>query len=93
MWNVGISANNCWLSICENFVNSILTFIVNSIFESSHSRVFLEKVNLFMYIWEIPAVGLISSKAAGSRSAVLVRVGSYLCVSQVFFLFYYLLCE
>ena len=32
-------------------------------------------------------------KDAGSMSAVLVGVGSFVGVSQVFFLFYYLLCE
>ena len=37
--------------------------------------------------------GLISIKAAGSMSAVLVEVGSFVGVSQVFCLFYYLLCE
>ena len=38
-------------------------------------------------------VDLISSKAAGSMSAVLVGVSSFVGVSEVFFLFHYLLCE
>ena len=46
-----------------------------------------------MYPWGMPVVGLLSSKAAGSMSAVLVGVGLFVGVSQVFFLFYYLLCE
>ena len=36
---------------------------------------------------------LISSKAAGSMSAVLVEVGSFVSVSQVFCLFYFSFCE
>ena len=40
-----------------------------------------------MYTWAIPAVGLISSKAAGSMSAVLVGIGSFAGVSQVFLYF------
>ena len=59
--------------------------------EAAIQGFFLKKVNLFMYTWEIPAVGLISSKTAGSMSAVLVGVGSFVAVFQVFFLFYYLL--
>ena len=53
----------------------------------------LKKVNLFMYTWGIPAVELISNKTAGSMSTVLVGVGIFVGISQVFFLFYYLLCE
>ena len=46
-----------------------------------------------MYTWGILMVGLIFSKAAGSISAALVGVGSSVAISQVIFLFYYLLCE
>ena len=56
----------------------------------------LKKVNLFyvfMCTWGGPVMGLISSKDKDSMSAVLVGVGSFVIVSQVFFLFYYLLCE
>ena len=56
----------------------------------------LKKVNLFyvfMCTWGGPVMGLISSKDKNSMSAVLVGVGSFVVVSQVFFLFYYLLCE
>ena len=38
-------------------------------------------------------VELIHSKSAGSMSAVLVGVDSFESDSQVFFLFYYSLCE
>ena len=37
--------------------------------------------------------GHIFSRATGSMSAVLVEVGFFVGVSQVFFLFYYLLCK
>ena len=53
----------------------------------------LKKANLLMYTCGIPVVGVIYSKAAGSMSVVLVGVGFFVGVSQVFFLFYYLLCE
>ena len=46
-----------------------------------------------MYTSDIPVVGLISSKPAGSMPAVLMGVGFFVDVSQVFVLFYYLLCE
>ena len=61
--------------------------------EAAIQRYSLKKPIHLMYIWGIPVVGLISSKAAGSMSAILVGVGSFVGVSQVFFLFYYLLCE
>ena len=77
----------------RKYYNSILTFIVNSIFWSNHSGVFLKIVIQFRYTWGISVGGLISSKTAGSLSAVLVEVGSFVCVYQVFCLFYYLLCE
>ena len=46
-----------------------------------------------IYNWEVPVVKFISSKTAGSMSAVLVEVSSLVGASQVFFLFYYLLYE
>ena len=52
----------------------------------------LEKVNLFYVYLGIPVVGLISSKAAGSMTDVFSGVGSFVGISQVFFLFLYLLC-
>ena len=52
--------------------------------ENSHS--------LLGILGELPW-GIISSKATGSISAVLVNVGFFVGVSQVFCLFSYLLCE
>ena len=52
----------------------------------------LEKVNLFYVYLGIPVVGLISCKAAGSMTAVLLGIGSFVGISQVFYLFLYLLC-
>ena len=46
-----------------------------------------------MYTWGTPVVGSISIRATGTVSAVLVGVASLVGVSQVFCLFYYLLCE
>ena len=41
----------------------------------------------FIYTWGISVIGSISSGAAGTLSAVLVEVGSFVGVSQVFYLF------
>ena len=49
----------------------------------------LKKSFYFIFTWEIPVVGSISSRAAGTMSAVLVGVGSVVGVSQVL----YLLCK
>ena len=46
-----------------------------------------------MYTWGIPVVGSICIRAAGTMSAVLVGVGSFVGISQVFCLFYHLLRE
>ena len=46
-----------------------------------------------MHTWGIPVVGFISSRAEGIMAAVFVGVGSFVGVSQVFCVFYYLLCE
>ena len=46
-----------------------------------------------MYTWGIPVVGSISIRTAGTLSAVLVGLGSFVGISQVFCLFYHLLCE
>ena len=46
-----------------------------------------------MYTWGIPVVGSISIRATGTMSAVLVGVASFVGVSQVFCIFYCLLCE
>ena len=84
-----------YLSICANFVNSILAFIANGIFGSSHSRVFLNIFHsLLGILGKFPwGWGLISSRAAGSMSIVLVKLGSFVGDSQACFLFYYLFCE
>ena len=49
----------------------------------------------FKFSWGIPVWGakLISSKAAGCISVVLVEEGSFMGVPQVFCLFYYLFCQ
>ena len=47
----------------------------------------------FMYTWGIPVVEFISSRAAGTMPAILMGVVSFVGVSQVFCLFYYLLRE
>ena len=47
----------------------------------------LKKLFYFIYTLGIPVVGSISSRAAGTMSAVLVEVGSFVGVSQVFYLF------
>ena len=54
---------------------------------------FLIIVIHFRYAWGIPVGGLISSKAAGCMSAVLVEGGSFVGVPRVFHLFHFLLCE
>ena len=46
-----------------------------------------------MYAVEILAVGSISNRDADTMSVVLVGVGSFVGVFQVFCLFYCLLCE
>ena len=45
----------------------------------------------FIYTWRIQVVGSISSKTAGTTSVVLVGVGSFVSVFQLFFI--YLLSE
>ena len=45
----------------------------------------------FIYTWRIQVVGSISSTAAGTMSVVLVGVGSFVSVSQLFVI--YLLSE
>ena len=47
----------------------------------------LKHLFYFIYTWGIPVVGSISSRAAGTISAILVRLGSFVGVSQVFYLF------
>ena len=77
-----------------NFVNSILTFIGNNIFASRHSRVFRIIGIHIRYTWGIPVGGrLISSKITGCMSTVLVEIGSFVGVSQVFCSFYYSFCK
>ena len=56
--------------------------------EAAIQGFFLRIVIRFRYTWEIPVGGLISSKAAGCMSAILVEVGSIMGVSQVFCLYY-----
>ena len=46
-----------------------------------------------MYTWGKPVVEFISSRAAGTMPAIYMGVVSFVGVSQVFCLFYYLLCE
>ena len=73
----------------RNLVNSFLTFIVNAIFQSSYSSVFL-KIVIQVQVY----LGGISSKAVvNCMSAVLLEAGSFVGVSQLFCLFYYFLCE
>ena len=47
----------------------------------------LKKLFYFIYTLGIPVVGSISSRAAGTMSAVLVEVGSFVGISQVCYLF------
>ena len=76
----------------QEFVNSILTFIDNNTFESSHSKFFPIIGVYIRYTSGIPSGGIISSKAACFRSAVLVDVNS-LIGFYGFWLFYYILWE
>ena len=73
--------------------NFILVVIVNSSFESSRSRVFLLIGVHIRYTWGISVGDSFPSKVTGCRSAVLVEVGSFVGLSQVSCMFYYLFCK
>ena len=79
----------------RKFVISILKFTVNSIFGSSHSRVFLLIIVIhFRYTYFRYSRGeLISRKAADVMSLVLLNVDSFRDASHVFSLDLYLFCE
>ena len=68
----------------KKIVDSILTFIVNGIFGGSHPGLFPLNGHSFRCVWGTPRGGIISGKAAGCMSAVLVNVGSFTGVFQVF---------
>ena len=61
--------------------------------EAAIQGFFLIVVTHFRYAWGIPVGGLISTKAAGCMSAVLVVGVSFVGVPQVIHLFHFLLCE
>ena len=71
-----------YLYICANFVNRFLTLIKNGIFGSSHSRVLFKIVILYILGEFLLGVHFQWS----CRSAVLVGVGFFVGVSQLFLL-------
>ena len=77
----------------SEFCKQYFNFYCNGIFRSSHSRVFLKIFIRFQAYLRNSREGLTSSRAAGCISPNLMEVGSFMGVSQVFCLFYYLLCE
>ena len=74
-----------FVNIRKKTVDSILTFIVNGIFGGGHPGLFPLNGHSFRCAWGNSRGGIISSKAAGCMSAVLVEVGPFAGVFQVFF--------